>query len=212
MITLSRKEFFEKNTMMTELEYILDYLPPLHKDGPWIAGGSLMKTYMGLPLEDSDVDVWITPEKHKKWRDYKNSKSYDNGMDNPFPEIFNKKDDENDKLKTYTEEINGNRYNIQCIMFGNHSTPEELINSFDLNICQFAFDGETVYIGDSTLESIRTKYMKFVKFPKNKGNVLKRVVKYANRGFMLDRGQLNAFSVAEFNNEPLDKFTSDYKI
>ncbi len=53
LVTLTAK--YEK---ITEIEYLVEILPKLEEDGPWIAGGSLLRTKLGLPMT-TDIDIFF---------------------------------------------------------------------------------------------------------------------------------------------------------
>lgn len=183
----------------------------LGTDGPWIAGGSVIKSIQssGDGLGDSDIDMYFplkgTCDEYaekleansKKVRETEWSESFE------FPVEYGEKE---------------TMYKVQVIYPSqfrndvNENEPIELqkiIGSFDLDICQIAYDGENICWINSSLNQIQNRKMKLfsenVKFPRITFN---RIIKYTRRGFSLDKDSMNSF----FDKfVPLTEFEKNYK-
>jgi hypothetical protein len=197
------KQLLEENGIIdpesSELYNIIDCLEGIginiKTEGPWIAGGALVKTFMGEPL-DSDIDIFF--------------KTYDQHVDasyalNNYAKFI--KSSKFSETFEFTGEYKGvdKKYTIQLVTFAINNKASELIESFDINVCQIAFDGERVVVADGVIDDIRNKKMKLIL---NKithpGSTLKRIVKYAHRGFDVDTKDLD-----EFNNKFVFGYTNE---
>jgi hypothetical protein len=72
-----------------------------------------------------------------------------------------------------------------------HSAPN-LLDSFDLNICQIAYDGKFIFIAETTMSSIEERKMQVnkVTYPKS---FMMRCMKYSKLGFSLSMNEVSNF-------------------
>ena len=182
---------------VSELEYIIEILPMISVDGPWIAGGCLHRTYRNLSLKDADVDVF-----------FKNKEQLDK-----FLLEFNRVSLNTDRYKiisytvsewhhTFTIQYMENELKIQCVCFKYFESIEALFTSFDINVCRIAYDGTKLIMEENTLNDINENQLKF-----NEGSIyypsvtLKRLVKYVKMGYNIDDVSLKMLTHAFYKSK-----------
>lgn len=195
--TISLHDFTKHLSTMSALEYLLEILPKCSKDGPWIAGGSLHRTYRNLQLQNSDVDVFFKDKEQ---------------MDAYVKEIITGENSRGKyKTKDYivtewhqsvTIQYMDNDWKIQCVTFKYFPSVQELFNSFDINICKLAYDGESVVYEQNVLSDIRSNSLKLNKDSINYPSVtLKRLVKYIKMGYNVLDEDLKILSQAFYSSK-----------
>lgn len=173
----------------TALSGILKSLPSLSKEGPWIAGGALRRTLLGKEPE-SDFDFFF--------RDAGQLKEFSSGL-------------EARGLKKIKETIHHVHYrgkigdsgidrDVQCIRFAFYEDAAAVINSFDYTICQLAFDGETLTLGEFTLWDLGRKRLAIHKITYPVAT-MRRMLKYTAQGFTACAGCM-ATILTETANKP----------
>ena len=175
----------DKHSKITEMEYLVDILPPFTEDGPWIAGGSLLRTKMGLPMS-TDIDIFFKNE--QQLFDYKlKMKSQYEGKQFTYVTDSNGKYAYNIFIK-YMD----SNYKIQLITKKFYDGPCKVLDDFDINICQLAYDGKRLYVEQNAINSIeeRTFYLNKIS---NGANVMSRCMKYARLGFYLSHSEIEKF-------------------
>lgn len=177
------------NPLDSDLYHITDCLESIgvkiSPEGPWIAGGSVMKTFMGQPL-DTDIDVF-----------FKDAPQYEHHVKIMDNNAIVSKETTFSKTYDFIIEHNGvvSRRTIQLINFVYRNKASEIIDTFDLSVCQIAFDGERIVVVDGVLDDIKNKRVKLhVDNLTQPGSTLKRIVKYAGRGFTFSCEDLDAFN------------------
>ncbi|WP_316176185.1 hypothetical protein [Bradyrhizobium sp. SZCCHNRI1073] len=155
----------------TTLAGILKALPPLSKEGPWIAGGALRRTLLGKEPE-SDFDFFFR----------------DAGQLADFTAAL-----ESSGLVKVRETAHHVHYrgklgdsgidrDIQCIRFAFYQNSEAVIDSFDYTICQLAFDGKTLTLGEFTLWDLGRRRLAIHKITYPVAT-MRRMLKYTAQGF-----------------------------
>jgi len=149
-------EFHEFINQDSELFRILHHLPKPEENGPWLAGGSVWKAIENLPL-DCDIDFFFKDE--TQYEEYlRKLKS--------IPYVYHIVTEKQNKYNiTFGYHIYEKGYNktvpLQLISFKFWNTLEELLEGFDFTVCQFGFNGRQLYTGDTALEDLRTRTIKF---------------------------------------------------
>jgi hypothetical protein len=180
-----------------------DYLPvtiiqPNLNNGPWIAGGAALSWYQGLPINEGDIDVFCkNPQQAKKLIDYIDNLELDffNGYktcvsktDNAVTyhiELVNSKSSDNDYWK------------IQIITCKYFSSIQEVIDSFDITVCQVATCGYEWILGDKTAKDINDRNLRFNHLTKDSP---KRLVKYWCYGYIPNTDTLESVQNNEVSN------------
>ncbi len=155
------------------------------KDGPWIAGGAILKTFIGEPI-DTDIDVFFASNEQLYECFVKMEKNSKLVSESKFSKTFE-----------FLSEHNGveSTKKIQFVNYVYKPKASEIISEFDINICQFAFDGERIVVEDDVLEHVRNRKMKIlVDKITHAGSTLKRIVKYSRKGFVATDENLNEFN------------------
>jgi hypothetical protein len=167
----------------TDLFKTLAKLPQCTPNGPWLAGGALRRTIQGQPL-DSDIDFFFRDEdqKNKFVRDLQHVPLNDitKVRETPHHEHYRGITTSPDPSKPI---------DIQAIKFQYYANMSEVIDSFDFTICQFAFNGNNVVMGDYSLWDLGRKRLAINKitYPVS---TMRRALKYGKQGFTVCNGAL----------------------
>lgn len=154
--------------------------PNLEK-GPWIAGGAALRWYQGMPVGESDIDVFC-----------KNAIQAKNVIDNikSYGRYSVKFESENAVTLSYWGDLqNYRQWTVQIITRRYFSSLEEVINSFDLTVCEIGTAGNEWKLGPLTARDIREKNLRF-KLPLQPDSP-KRLTKYWVYGFRPVDGTLD---------------------
>ena len=189
--------------------------PTVHKDdsepltliwpdierGPWIAGGACLRWYQGLPVGDSDIDVFCANAKQAA-NVIENIKSYGRysvkfESENAVTLSYHSKDDYS---KNWTIQIITRRY---------FSSLEEIISNFDISVCEVGTAGNQWQLGPFTGRDIRERNLRF-KIPLQP-DAMKRLIKYWAYGYRPVEGTIDTIQ-----NNPNAKWqfgaeTEDYQ-
>lgn len=163
----------------TVLAKALARLPPITATGPWIAGGAVRRTITGEKL-DSDFDFFFATKQQA----------------DVFAEMLAVKGAvkmaETDKAATYTlpdEGVYLPEMKIQLITFSFFSDPEAVIDAFDFTLSQFAYDGETVFVGPFSLWDVARRRIVIHKVSYGVSTI-RRLLKYTAQGYTVCAGAL----------------------
>lgn len=133
-------------------------------EGAWIAGGAIRCWYLQKPNK-SDIDFFFNSEQAAEA--FKQANNISN------PKYSHKNAD--------TFDVNGKR--IQLIKLY-HPSVESLLDSFDFTICQFAYDGKSVYATVEAMTTASRGHLMVNKIqPGYELDSLRRAFKYAKKGF-----------------------------
>ncbi len=164
---------------------------PDAKNGPWIAGGAPLRWWQGQPVGESDIDVFCANAKQaediiERIKDYGRwQRKYES--DNAITlSYWSKKD----SSKTWTIQIIKRRF---------FKSLEDVINSFDMTVCEIGTGGNEWVLGKQTAKDIRERNLR-LKMPLQP-DALKRVVKYWTYGYRPVEGVLEAVQ-----NNPVGKW------
>jgi hypothetical protein len=152
------------------------------ENGPWIAGGACLRWYQGLPVRESDIDVFCSSKEQaqyiidevRSWGRYSNKFTSDNAT----------------TLDYYSKDNTSSSWTIQVITKRYYSSMQEIINNFDLSVCQVATDGNHWELGKHTAKDIRERNLR-MEMPLMP-DALKRLVKYWTYGYRPDDGLIEA--------------------
>lgn len=186
MITknITAKTFFSKFDKITPFEFIAEILPNCTSDGPWIAGGSLHRTFRNIPLNDADIDVFFKNEEQK-------TKFLEELIKNQGTKYEAKDLIVSQWHDCVTITCMGKDWKIQCVKFVYFQNINELFKSFDINVCRLAYDGGNVIYEDNILEDIQSNKLKLNDTAINYPSVtLKRLIKYVQMGYNIDDSEL----------------------
>lgn len=186
-ITYDLREFLARSTDKpfedTTLSLVLDSLPALSAQGPWLAGGALRRTLLGKEPE-SDFDFFF--------RDADQLSEFVDGLkERGFQKV------RETRHHVHYRGIVGDSglpRDIQCIRFAFYDCAEAVIDSFDFTVCMFAFDGEILTAGDFALWDLGRRRLAVhrITYPVA---TMRRLLKYGAQGFTACKGCLNAILV-----------------
>ena len=189
-------KFLSHLTNISPLEYLIELLPKCTENGPWIAGGSLHRTYRKLPLTNADVDVFFKNKEQFEKFVYDLSVSSVTAGYNIESTIYS------EWHCTLTIKYMDVDWKIQCVTFKYFDTIEALFKSFDINVCRIAYDGTNVIYGENILNEINSNKLKF-----NEGSIyypsvtLKRLVKYVKMGYDIEDVDLKLLTHAFYKSK-----------
>ena len=174
-MTSDLEEFLARSTDKpfsdTTLAAILNGLPQLSKDGPWIAGGALRRTLLGKEPE-SDFDFFF--------RDADQLAAFTSALEaSGLSKIRETAHHVHYRGKVGDSGIDRD---VQCIRFAFYQNAEAVIDSFDYTICQLAFDGKTLTLGEFTLWDLGRRRLAIHKITYPVAT-MRRMIKYASQGF-----------------------------
>lgn len=148
-------------------------IEPNIKNGPWIAGGACLRWYQGQPVGESDIDVFCRSkiqadqliERIKSYGTFSVKYQSENAV------TISHSNDE-DYTKSWT---------IQIIVRRFFNSLEEVIQNFDITVCEIGTAGNEWVMGDQTAQDIREKNLRF-KLPLQP-DAPKRLTKYWVYGY-----------------------------
>jgi hypothetical protein len=167
----------------TTLAKALSRLPNVGVSGPWIAGGAVRRTMTGEKL-DSDFDFFF--------RDEAQAKAFAEAM----VALGAAKMAQTDKATTFMlpsetpeEAVYLPELKVQAITFAYFPDAEAVIDSFDFTLSQFAYDGESVYVGTFSLWDVARKRIVIHRIS-YAVSTIRRLMKYAAQGYTVCSGAL----------------------
>ena len=97
---------------------------------------------------------------------------------------------------TYQFHVHDKGYNktiaIQCISFKFWNNIAELLDGFDFTACQFGFDGQRLFVGDTAFEDLRTRTIRFNKIHDTVATGV-HLDKYIKKGFKIPPSEQQKF-------------------
>ena len=173
----------------------LNVIEPNFENGPWIAGGACLRWYQGRPVEGADIDVFCRSPKQAADLIEK-IKSYGRFMvkaetENAVTIEYSKKDGDWD-----------DKWIIQIITKRFYNSLQEVVDNFDITVCQIGTTGNEWILGSHTAKDIREKNLRMV-IPLHP-DAVKRLTKYWVYGYrpvpgLLEMIQNNPLARWEFN-------------
>jgi hypothetical protein len=175
----------------TTLSKVLAGLPKVTPTGPWIAGGALRRTLLGQePASDFDF-FFQSPEQLNAFRERLEASGFRMLRETEHHLHFQGKVEGSDLP-----------IDAQLIRFAFYADAKAVIDSFDYTICQLAFDGDSLTLGDFTLWDLGRKRLAIhkVTFPVS---TMRRMLKYTRQGFYACAGAMEAILKATQDNPEL---------
>lgn len=144
------------------------------KNGPWIAGGAVLQWYQGQPVNHSDIDIFCKDENQIA------------DLLNTFYSRDHSKKWSSDNAETfdYYRRKDNKTWRIQVIKRRTFKSIQDVIDSFDISVCQIATAGNEYITGSKTIEDIKNKKLRF-KYPLQP-DAVKRYTKYVCYGYLPD--------------------------
>jgi hypothetical protein len=165
-------EFLSRYSSIEECEFldIVAELDAVSANGPWIAGGAVRRTLIGQLLE-SDIDVFFRDEQQRE--------QFKSRLIADFDAKLIKSTDYHE---TYSAMIADERREVQLMRIAYYDSPEDVIDTFDFTITQFAFDGTDLISGEYSLWDLARKRLALHKLSYGVAT-MRRLIKYTKQGF-----------------------------
>lgn len=178
-------------------------IEPNLERGPWIAGGACLRWYQGQPVGDSDIDVFCASAIQAK-EVIDRVKSYGR--------YTVKFESENAVTLEYRSEhlgtLNTDKWIIQIITKRYYNSIKEVVDNFDISVCQLGTCGFDWELGNYTARDIREKNLR-MNIPLHP-DALKRLSKYWTYGYRPVPGLLDAVinnPIAKWEFNPSEDYT-----
>lgn len=198
--------------------HILDIIRPDIKKGPWIAGGAVLQWINGQNIGLSDIDVYFKSQEQLDTFVNKiinnKKKSDDSFIKSTFGFIQSEplkwsivSSTEFAKTYRYYPKNDAEYIIIQLIIKDFYDTPEDVINEFDITVCQLVTDGYNLRYGEKTMADIKNKRLRFNTI---KPAMIKRMMKYWTYGYTPDNDILDQIRTIPDIDETYENSMVDY--
>lgn len=170
----------EQQWSETVLFKVLGWLPPLSRQGPWLAGGALRRTLLNKEPE-SDFDFFFRDaDQLQMFEDRIAASGMAKVRETEHHKHYRGKFGEDPTVR-----------DVQLIRFAYYASAAAVVDSFDFTICQFAYDGEMLTMGEFSLWDLGRKRLAVHKitFPVSS---MRRMLKYGRQGFTVCNGAMTA--------------------
>ena len=147
-------------------------IQPNMEKGPWIAGGAVLRWYQDQPIGESDIDVFCANAKQAS-EVIERVKSYGR--------YSTKFESENAVTLSHYAKESGKNWTIQIITRRHFANMKEVLDNFDITVCQVGTCGDEFVLGKHTAKDIREKNLRFNR--PLQPDALKRLVKYWVYGY-----------------------------
>lgn len=155
--------------------------PDMQK-GPWIAGGACLRWWQGLPVGESDIDVFCAS---REQADELITRVKSFGRHSVKFESDNAT-----TLLYWNKENYSQQWTIQIIKRRYYKSLQEIIDSFDMTVCEIGTGGNEWLLNKATARDIRERNLR-MKQPLQP-DALKRLVKYWTYGYRPVEGLVEA--------------------
>lgn len=156
-------------------------ISPTLKEGPWIAGGACLRWYQGQPVGESDIDIFCASEQQAN-RVIDEIKSYGR--------YTTKYESDNAITLTYYSVAHSKEWTLQVIKRRYFCSLKEVIDNFDISVCQIGTGGNEWLLGKDTARDIRERNLR-MNIPLQP-DAAKRLAKYWTYGYRPVDGLLEA--------------------
>jgi hypothetical protein len=192
--TMSLLDFEKKYNIPEEYSTLVTifslYFRVRYTTGPWIAGGLYRRALQGEKFENFSGDVDLFFNSKDQIEDF--SKALFSGSFDIKNPVFLKG---SEFSQSFSAEIMGKKFTIQCINYKLFTSAQELLNQFDLFSCMFATDGVTMtYERNLAVHAAKNKFLKYNwQYVDNKGYTMmfmSRFKKFLKEGYDIGRIEL----------------------
>ncbi len=164
-------------------------IAPTFKEGPWIAGGAALRWYQNQPVGENDIDVFCSSaEQAQSVIDH--IKSYGRHT--------TKFESENAVTLSYNSKDNSKTWTLQIIKRRYFMSLQDVIDNFDITVCQIGTGGNEWLLNKNTARDIRERNLR-MNMPLQP-DAAKRMAKYWTYGYRPVEGLL-----AAVQNNPVAK-------
>jgi hypothetical protein len=160
-------------TIVSADKEAVSVIEPNIDKGPWIAGGAPLRWFQGLAVGENDIDVFCANARQAQ-EVVERIKGYGR--------FTVKHESENAvTLEYWIKDDYSTRWTIQIITRRYFSSMKEVIDNFDITVCEIGTCGNEWILGQFTARDIREKHLRF-KQPLA-ADAAKRLVKYWIYGY-----------------------------
>ncbi len=167
---------------------------PDFERGPWIAGGACLRWYQGVPVGESDIDIFCKDAKQAQ-EIVDRIKSYGR---------FSTKHESDNAITLSYHNKDSKYWTLQVIKRRYFNSLQEVIDNFDISVCQIGTGGQEWLLGKNTARDIRERNLR-MNMPLQP-DAAKRLAKYWTYGY---RPVNNLVDDIRKNPEALKEFTVD---
>ena len=195
---------------------ILSFIKPNWKDGPWIAGGAPLAWYKGEMIE-TDVDVYFNNQSdfdklHNTFKEEEaKEKSFPSLPSFPILDIPPPKNPDVHIIFTSDNAITiryKDRWTIQLIRHTFYKSPRDIIDNFDISVCQLVTDGmSNIAFGENTLSDIKNNVLRIETY---RVGCVFRLMKYLAYGYKPVPGTLENILALPTLDEDFKEGCEDY--
>lgn len=149
--------------------------------GPWIAGGAALRWYQGIPVGENDIDIFCKSaiQAEKVIEEIKSYGRYSV-----------KYESENATTLSYHSPDSKTYWTLQVIKRRYFNSLQEVVDNFDISVCQIGTDGNTWLLNKNTAKDIRERNLR-MNMPLH-ADAAKRMAKYWTYGYRPVDGLLEA--------------------
>jgi len=151
------------------------------KNGPWVAGGACLRWYQGQAVGDNDIDVFCRDEAQAQ-AVIDSIKSYGR--------YSVKHESENATTLSYHSKGGDKYWTLQIIKRRYFKNLQEVIDNFDITVCQIGTGAQEWMLGSTTARDIRERNLR-MNMPLTP-EAAKRLIKYWTYGYRPVEGLLEA--------------------
>ena len=157
---------------------------PDDRNGPWIAGGACLRWYQGQPVGESDIDVFCRDSVQAQYV-IDEIKSYGR-----FTVKYESENAVTLEYYSKSTSIETKRWTIQVITRRYFKSLQEVIDNFDITVCQVGTGGNSWLLNPQTARDIRERNLRF-RMPLQP-DAPKRLTKYWTYGYRPVEGTVEA--------------------
>lgn len=141
--------------------------------GPFIAGGACLQWYQQKPVDQADIDIFCV-DRHQV--NELKQRLHDQA------DVQEKYHTENALTYYYVSKQNRkNNWTVQIITKRYADSLQDVVDNFDISVCQIGTDGDRWVMGKHTASDIRNKVLR-MNYPLQ-AQAAKRLVKYCSYGY-----------------------------
>lgn len=161
-----------------------DVIKPSFENGPWVAGGFLVKSmFIDTYYENSgDIDVFCSSHEQVEEVSKNVSSFLDTQLEDDFADFLKNVSSarifENETTKNFIVPFDTKTKEIQIIKKPFHNL-ESLLDDFDFHCCKVATDFESVIYSEKTLHDLENNILDLSKPPTTK--TISRMLKYIHK-------------------------------
>jgi hypothetical protein len=170
----------------------LDKILPCLEDKVWIAGGFLRAMIAGEDDRNGDIDFFFGDD--PSWSITYNMLLKPNEIQKPAFGYYSMPQYDISWKKLRVMDFNSEipyRPNIQLVKMVWYDTPVDVIDSFDLSVCQIAIDKHNIYYAPTAFEDIKSKTIRVHRNTGSSLTLLNRLLKYEAKGYNVEADMFN---------------------